>query len=87
MIITFIKETKNITNKKIAEILQTSPSFITSLTKGERKMNINHIKKIFEAIDFSEEEKERILLDFYLEDAPPDFKEKIFQKIKKETIQ
>lgn len=87
MIITFIKETKNITNKKIAEILQTSPSFITSLTKGERKMNINHIKKIFEAIDFSEEEKEKILLEFYLEDAPSDFKEKIFQKIKKETIQ
>lgn len=87
MVITFIKEIKNITNKKIAEILQTSPSFITSLSKGERKMNINHIKKIFEAIDFSEEEKEKILLEFYLEDAPSDFKEKIFQKIKKETIQ
>lgn len=82
-----IKKDRNITNKKIAEILGTSCQFASSLFKGTKKMNINHIKKIFEAIDFSEEEKEKILLEFYLEDAPSDFKEKIFQKIKKETIQ
>lgn len=81
MVITFIKEYANISNKKISEILQTSPSFITSISKGERKLNTNHIEKIFKAIDFSEEEKEKILLEFYLEDAPSDFKEKILQKI------
>ncbi len=86
MVLTFIKECTNVSNKKISEILQTSPSFITSISKGERKLNINHIKKIFEAIEFSEEEKEKILLEFYLEDAPSDFKEKIFEKLKKETI-
>lgn len=86
MVITYIKEIKNISNKKIAEILRTSPSFITSISKGERKINAAHIKKIFEAIEFSEKEKEEILLEFYLEDAPSDFKEKILKKLKKETI-
>ncbi len=81
MVIAFIKEIKNISNKKLAEILDTSPSFITSLSKGERKLNKNHIKKIFDAIEFSEEEKENVLLEFYLEEAPSDFKEKILKKI------
>lgn len=77
-----IKKDKNITNKKMAEILGTTCQFTSSLNKGVKKLNINHIKKILEAIEFSEEEKEEILLEFYLEDAPSDFKEKIFQKIK-----
>lgn len=77
-----IKNEKNLTTAKIAETLGTTYQFVASLSKGTRKMNINHIKKIFEAIEFSEEEKEEILLEFYLEDAPSDFKEKIFQKIK-----
>ena len=86
MTIDLIKKTKNISNRKIAEILGTTPSFITSLTKRDRKLNKSHIDKIFNAIEFSEDEKEEILLEFYLEDAPSDFKEKIFNKIKKETI-
>lgn len=86
MTIILIKKIKNISNIKISEILGTTPSFITSLTKGNRKLNKNHIDKIFNAIEFSEDEKEKILLEFYLEDAPSDFKEKIFSKIKKETI-
>lgn len=81
-----IKNDKNLTIADLARILGTTYQFVFSLIKGRRKANINHIKKIFKAIEFSEEEKERILLEFYLEDAPPDFKEKIFQKIKKETI-
>ncbi|MGL4866199.1 MAG: hypothetical protein ACRC4T_24155 [Cetobacterium sp.] len=81
-----IKKDKNITNKKMAEILGTTCQFASSLNHGIKKLNINHIKKIFEAIEFSEEEKEKILLEFYLEDAPSDFKEKIFEKLKKETI-
>ncbi|MGL5277509.1 MAG: hypothetical protein ACRC8M_00295 [Cetobacterium sp.] len=81
-----IKNSKNIRNKELAEILGTSYQFIHSLTKGEKKINKSHIDKIFNAIEFSEDEKEEILLEFYLEDAPSDFKEKIFNKIKKETI-
>lgn len=81
-----IKKEKNMTNKKMAEILGTTSQFASSLSHGIKKININHIEKIFEAIEFSEEEKEEILLEFYLEDAPSDFKEKILKKLKKETI-
>lgn len=80
-----IKIEKNLTTAKIAETLGTTYQFVASLSKGTRKMNINHIEKIFEAIDFSEEEKEKILLEFYLEDAPFDFKEKIFRKFEQEV--
>lgn len=77
-----IKKDKKMTVAEIAKILGTTYQFVFSLMKGTRKMNINHINKFFEAIEFSEEEKEKILLEFYLEDAPSDFKEKILQKIK-----
>ncbi|MGL5203216.1 helix-turn-helix domain-containing protein [Cetobacterium sp.] len=76
-----IKHKKKLTTTEIAKTLGTTYQFVASLIKGTRKMNITHIEKIFKAIDFSEEEKEEILLEFYLEDAPSDFKEKILQKI------
>lgn len=76
-----IKNDKNLTNKKIAEILETTYQFAFSLLKGNRKLNKNHIEKLFNAIEFSEEEKEKMLLEFYLEDAPSDFKEKVFHKM------
>lgn len=81
--ILLIKKIKPISNKKIAEILQSSPSFVTALSKGERKVNIDHIRKLFLAIDFSNEEKEEILLNYYLQDASDEFKEKIFKKLNK----
>lgn len=82
MTINFIKKTKKISNIRFSKILGTNPSFITSLTKGERRLNKNHIDKIFNAIEFSENEKEDILLNFYLQDAPFDFKEKILKKLR-----
>lgn len=77
-----IKNEKKLSVAEIAKILGTTYQFVFSLMKGTRKMNINHINKFFEVIDFSEEEKEKILLEFYLEDAPSDFKERILQRIK-----
>lgn len=76
-----IKKNKNLSNKKVAEILGTSRQFASFLINGTKKLNKNHIKKIFDAIEFSEEEKENVLLEFYLEEAPSDFKEKILKKI------
>lgn len=79
--ILLIKKIKPISNKKLAEILDSSPSFVSALSKGGRKLNIDHIYKFFSAIDFTKEEKEKILLNYYLQDAPEDFKNKIFEKL------
>lgn len=54
---------KNINNKKeLADLLETSPSFVTQLFSGEKLINLKHLAKLQRALDI----KYAIISDQYL---------------------